>query len=296
MIMKKIVLYFLLLCIACQSEKMELNLPDGESSTVNIELSSIEAVYENIISRGVDDVQGETVQELLYSLHYVLADADGNILEQTLLTEEELTNFQSLELSLKKGEYKLFVLGEGKNFSFSHVTEEVHEVNSITDIWFHNIRYQPVRRELFYASLPFTIDGIGTNVDLQIELRRQVGMLDIEFETSHSAEEISLLGLIMLVPDAYLANYMTVDGKIGFDMSDTNGTGYYWTYDAVITENKSRFFMLPSLPFQGNEKPKLVFSYGIQENDNFKIINKEIVLEDLKIEANRVTTVTITID
>ncbi len=316
--MKKLLFYLglILLFATCQNnEEIWQNKQTGGNSKVTIKLSPIEAVYGDIESRAVDDYTGETIQDLLYRLQYIITDESGNFIARDTLTTEELADFQSLELSLGMGNYKFYMLGEGLNTSFSHTAEELREVNTTNDIWYHNIRFQPIRREVFYAQREFTVDGSGTNIDFTVELKRQVGMLDIVVESTD--EHFKNLGLTIMIPDAYAANYMTVDGQFGFDINDSNGTGWYWTKNigygnvSILPEDESivgedgetiekyiyraRFFMFPTLNnYEGENTPHIIFSYLLGENGD--MYNKDISLEGLTIEPNRVTNITLTVE
>ena len=305
--MKKLIYYIsiVLTLAACQNNEdiWMKDTPSGKESLVTITMSPIEADYSDIITRGVEDYTGETIQELLYSLQYIVTDADSNFVARGTLTTEDIADFQSLNLSLDMGHYTLYMLGEGLNTSLMHTTEELREPTTINDMWYHNIRFQPVRREVFYAQQEFTVDGSGMEIALDVELRRQVGMLDINVECSD--ETFKFIGLNLLIPDAYAANYMTVDGQFGFDMNDTDGTGFYWKKNIgygnapIPVEGetyRARFFMFPTLAdYMGENVPSIIFTYLLGTDEN-NLYNKEISLKDLKIEANHVTTINITVE
>lgn len=289
---------------ACQNNEDLWRSPaSGTPSLVTISMSPIEAAYGEVVSRGVEDYTGETIQDLLYRLQYIVADEAGNFVARDTLDTAAIANFQSLQLSLGRGHYTLYMLGEGLNTSLSHTMEELREVSTPSDVWYHNIRFQPVRREVFYAQRAFTVDGSGSGISLDVELQRQVGMLDITVNCTD--ETFKLLGLTVMIPDAYAANQMSVDGQFSFDTLDANGTGWYWTknigygnaYIATEGDNyRARFFMFPTLPdYEGENTPRIMFSYLLGKGDN-NLYNKEILLKDLKIEANRVTTIAINVE
>ena len=197
----------------------------------------------------------------LYALHYLLADADGTILQNQTLDETALQQFGGLSFSLEKGDYKLYLLGEGAEASFSHTIPEVTRPGSTADVWYQTIRFQPVKREVFHAVKDIHVDGKGG--------------------------DISLDTMVLLVPDGYLANAMKADGSLTF-VEDINGTGYFWTYAVRPgTDGIYRVQMLPSLPYKGTIKPRIILTY--KQNGNVE--NAEIALDGFSVEANKVTKV-----
>lgn len=297
--MKKILLYICLLAFvasSCQNSTEEAYMMEDENaSAVKVNVSGVESWYSDFHSKAVNDYEGDELNLLLNRMFYVLTDADGTFIKQDTIEQDELAGFDGLRFELAKGTYKLYVMGEGTNTSFSHITDEVRAVSSIGDMWFRNIRYQPVRHELFYATTDIIIDGSGIDVNLNIELQRKVGMFDLVFNMSDDSG-YKLAGINIMIPDGYLANYMTVDGSIGFDSSDVSGSGYYWTYTPTQdATGHYRFFMFPNLTdYEGTSKPRIFLTYT--KNEGTEIINKEIKLDDLKIESNKVTSVNVTID
>lgn len=297
--MKKFLLYICLAAFAassCQNEIEEkYTMEEGEVSEVKVRVNGVESWYSDIQSRAVDDYKGDELHLLLNRMFYVLTDSDGTFIKQDTIVQEELPNFKDIQLDLSKGTYKLYIMGEGTNTSFSHIIDEAKAVSEIGDIWFRTIRYQPVRRELFYATTDVIVDGSGVDINLNVELKRKVGMFDLMFNLSDNSKD-KIVAVNVMIPDGYLANYMNVDGNFGFDSSDVSGSGYYWTYSPVKDNSGHyRFFMLPNLPdYKGANKPRVFLTYS--KNEGAEIFNKEIKLDGLKIEENRITLVNVTID
>lgn len=306
--MKRILYYLCMACllVACQENEEMWQGNDGtsEGTRVTVRFSPVQAYYGEVASRGVDDVQGSTIQELLYRLHYVLTDYEGNMLEHDTVTAEELPGFTSLNLTLPLGTYHLYVLGEGLNEGFIHVNEEVQAIDSDSAVWFRNIRFQPVRRELFYAQHTFVVDGTEAGTSFSVELQRQVGMVDLKVKCSD--EHFDLLGVTLMIPDGYAGNTLSVDGKVAFDWSQTNGTGYFWTknigygnapinWEEEGSTYRTRFFMLPTLAdYEGEQAPWLMCTYLTGANGN--LFNKEVSLKGLTIAPNQVTSITLDLD
>lgn len=297
--MKKFLLYICLIAFAtfsCQNEIEEnYRMEAREASEVRVRVNGVESWYSDFQSRAVDDYNGDELHLLFHRMFYVLTDAEGTFIKQDTILQEELANFEAIQLDLSKGTYKLYIMGEGTNASFSHVIDEVRAVSEIGDMWFRTIRYQPVRRELFYATTDVVVDGSGIDINLDVELKRKVGMFDLMFNLSDESKD-KVIAINVMIPDGYLANYMNVDGNFGFDSSDVSGSGYYWTY-TPIKDNTGhyRFFMLPNLPdYEGTNKPRIFLSYS--KNEGTEIFNKEIKLDDLQIEENKVTSINVTID
>ena len=297
--MKKFLLYICLIAFAtfsCQNEIEEnYRMEAGEASEVRVRVNGVESWYSDFQSRAVDDYNGDELHLLFHRMFYVLTDAEGTFIKQDTILQEELANFEAIQLDLSKGTYKLYIMGEGTNASFSHVIDEVRAVSEIGDMWFRTIRYQPVRRELFYATTDVVVDGSGIDINLDVELKRKVGMFDLMFNLSDESKD-KVIAINVMIPDGYLANYMNVDGNFGFDSSDVSGSGYYWTYTPVKDNTGHyRFFMLPNLPdYEGTNKPRIFLSYS--KNEGTEIFNKEIKLDDLQIEENKVTSINVTID
>lgn len=221
----------------------------------------------------------------LYALHYLLADADGTILQKQTLDATALQQFGGLSFSLEKGDYKLYLLGEGAEENFTHPTEEVATPGSTADVWYKNIRFQPVKREVFHAVKDIRVDGKGGNISLDTALERKNGTVEIACTPPDNSCEV--LSMVLLVPDGYLANAMKADGSLTF-VEDTNGTGYFWTYAVKPgTDGIYRIQMLPSLPYTGTIKPRIILTY--KQNGNVK--NAEIALDGFSVEANKVTKV-----
>ena len=281
---------------SCQNEIEEnYRMEAREASEVRVRVNGVESWYSDFQSRAVDDYNGDELHLLFHRMFYVLTDAEGTFIKQDTILQEELANFEAIQLDLSKGTYKLYIMGEGTNASFSHVIDEVRAVSEIGDMWFRTIRYQPVRRELFYATTDVVVDGSGIDINLDIELKRKVGMFDLMFNLSDESKD-KVIAINVMIPDGYLANYMNVDGNFGFDSSDVSGSGYYWTYTPVKDNTGHyRFFMLPNLPdYEGTNKPRIFLSYS--KNEGTEIFNKEIKLDDLQIEENKVTSINVTID
>ena len=116
----------------------------------------------------------------LYALHYLLADADGTILQNQTLDETALQQFGGLSFSLEKGDYKLYLLGEGAEASFAHTTPEVTRPGSTADVWYQTIRFQPVKREVFHAVKDIHVDGKGGDISLDTALDRKNGTVEID--------------------------------------------------------------------------------------------------------------------
>ena len=221
----------------------------------------------------------------LYALHYLLADADGTILQNQTLDETALQQFGGLSFSLEKGDYKLYLLGEGAEASFAHTTPEVTRPGSTADVWYQTIRFQPVKREVFHAVKDIRVDGKGGDISLDTALDRKNGTVEIACTLPDNSCEV--LSMVLLVPDGYLANAMKTDGSLTF-VDDTNGTGYFWTYAVRPgTDGIYRVWMLPSLPYTGTIKPRITLTY--KQNGNVK--NAEIALDGFSVEANKVTKV-----
>lgn len=297
--MKKFLLYICLIAFAtfsCQNEIEEnYRMEAGEASEVRVRVNGVESWYSDFQSRAVDDYEGDELHLLLNRMFYVLTDVEGTFIKQDTIVQEELSDFEFIQFDLPKGIYKLYIMGEGSNVSFSHVIDEARAVSEIGDMWFRAIRYQPVRRELFYANTDVIVDGSGIGINLNVELKRKVGMFDLMFNLSDESKE-KVVAVNVMIPDGYLANYMNVDGNFGFDSSDVSGSGYYWTYTPVKDNTGHyRFFMLPNLTdYEGANKPRILLTYS--KNEGTEIFNKEIKLDDLQIEENRVTLINVTID
>lgn len=297
--MKKILLYICLIAFAvssCQNEAEEnYTMRAEKASVVKVKVNGAESWYSDFQSKAVDDYEGDELNLLLNRMFYVLTDAEGTFIKQDTIEQEELASFENMQFDLAKGTYKLYIMGEGTNMCFSHVVDEVKTVSAIGDMWFRTIRYQPVRHELFYAATDIIVDGSGMNINLDVELKREVGMFDLVFNLADESK-YKVVAINIMIPDGYLANYMAVDGSLGFDTSDVSGSGYYWTYTPVKDDSGHyRFFMLPNLAdYEGINKPRIFLTYS--KNEGAEIFNKEIKLDDLKIEANRVTSVNVMID
>lgn len=297
--MKKILLYICLIAFAvssCQNEAEEdYTMGVGKASAVKVKINGVESWYSDFQSKAVDDYDGDELHLLLNRMFYVLTDAEGTFIKQDTIEQEELASFESMQFDLSKGTYKLYIMGEGTNMSFSHVIDEVRSVSAVEDMWFRIIRFQPVRHELFYATTDVVVDGSGIDINLDIELKRKVGMFDLSFNLADESKD-KIVAINIMIPDGYLANYMNVDGSLGFDTSDISGSGYYWTYTPVQDDSGHyRFFMFPNLSdYEGSNKPKIFLTYS--KNGGVEFFNKEIKLDDLKIEENRITSVNVTID
>ena len=129
-------------------------------------------------------------------MFYVLTDAEGTFIKQDTIEQEELASFESMQFDLSKGTYKLYIMGEGTNMSFSHVIDEVRSVSAVEDMWFRIIRFQPVRHELFYATTDVVVDGSGIDINLDI-----IGLiLRYKMIVDTTVSLCSLIYLIMKVP------------------------------------------------------------------------------------------------
>lgn len=219
----------------------------------------------------------------LYALHYLLADADGTILQKQTLDATALQQFGGLSFSLEKGDYKLYLLGEGAEENFSHPNLEVSTPGSTTAVWYKTIRFQPVKREVFHAVKDIRVDGKGGDISLDTALERKNGTVEINV----TGTPVEVLSMMLLVPDGYLANAMKADGSLTF-VDDTNGTGYYWTYAVKAgTDGVYRVQMLPSLEYTGTVRPRIILTY----RQSGVVKNAEIALDGFRVEANKVTKV-----
>ena len=189
------------------------------------------------------------------------------------MDETALQQFGGLSFSLEKGDYKLYLLGEGAEASFAHTIPEVTRPGSTADVWYKTIRFQPVKREVFHAVKDIRVDGKGGDISLDTALDRKNGTVEIACTLPDNSCEV--LSMVLLVPDGYLANAMKADGSLTF-VEDTNGTGYFWTYAVRPgTDGIYRVQMLPSLPYKGTIKPRIILTY--KQNGNVE--NAEIALD-----------------
>lgn len=222
------------------------------------------------------------------AVYYMLTDANGKVVEYKALDKEFLSNTDEISFKLNPGGYKLYIMGEGCVENFTHPTLEVQTPSSVESIWFKNIRFQPVKREVFYAVEEINVDPSGNSVNLVSELVRKNGTVEVQIPS----EITEVLSVVILIPDAYIANAMAVDGSLMFQ-NDTNGTGYYWTYSIKkdASDGIYRAQFLPSLEYSGKAKPRLIIT-GMM---NGTIKNIETDLDGFVVESNQVTKVKVSL-
>lgn len=232
------------------------------------------------ITRG--GAEHDDLSSNFYAIHYILADSEGKIVEKNTLDNTSLAEFNGLNFKLDEGKYKLYIMGEGYRENFTHPTSEVQNPSDVGSIWFKNIRFQPVKREVFHAVEDINVENSQGVVNIESELVRKNGTVEILIPD----EITEVLSVVLLVPDACIANAMKVDGSTAF-LNDTNGTGYFWTYPVKKddVDGVYKVQMLPSMEYTGETKPRIIMTC----RPDGTIRNLEIPLDGFKVESNRVT-------
>lgn len=222
-----------------------------------------------------------------HAIHYMLTNDAGAIVESKTLDSEALSNFEGISFDLENGQYILYIMGEGAKENFTHPTSEVQTPSDANGVWLKNIRFQPLKREVFHAVEEFKVGTSGSSrMNLTSELVRKCGTVEINIPSEIS----EVLSVVLLVPDAYVANAMNVDGSMTF-LNDTNGSGYFWTYAVKkdATDGVYRVQMLPSMEYVGETKPRIIMTCKLDG----AIKNIETPLDGFVVEPNKVTKINV---
>ena len=148
---------------------------------------------------------------------------------------------------------------------------------------------------------------VAAKVDFTAKILRKEADPAFESETFKNGDQFYLY--FSSPTDGYLAVYMVDAEQTAYCllpyMNDTDGTGFYWKKNIgygnapIPVEGetyRARFFMFPTLAdYMGENVPSIIFTYLLGTDEN-NLYNKEISLKDLKIEANHVTTINITVE
>lgn len=256
----------LILSFSMSSCNADNDIPEVE---VSVGITRAGIVYDDLSSN-------------FHAIHYILADSEGKIIENKTLDNASLAEFNGLNFKLDEGKYKLYIMGEGYQENFTHPTPEVQNPSDVGSIWFKNIRFQPIKREVFHAVEDINVGNSQGVVNIESELVRKNGTVEILIPD----EITEVLSVVLLVPDAYIANAMKVDGSMVF-LNVTNGTGYFWTYPVKKDDIDGvyKVQMLSSMEYSGETKPRIIMTCRL----NGVLKNIEMALDGFKVEPNRIT-------
>lgn len=272
----KYTLFYLSCGLALSFPLFSYGAIDGKNaaSEVNVE-----------ITRGGREITD--LSSTFHAMYYILTNGTGAVVESKTLDNEALSNFEGISFDLENGQYTLYIMGEGSKENFTHPTAEVQTPSDANSVWFKNIRFQPLKREVFHAVEEFEVGTSGSSrINLTSELVRKNGTVEITIPSEIS----EVLSVVLLVPDAYVANAMNVDGSMTF-LNDTNGSGYFWTYAVKKDETDGiyRVQMLPSMEYVGETKPRIITTCKLDG----AIKNIETSLDGFVVEPNKVTKINV---
>lgn len=219
---------------------------------------------------------GYTEPTKLVSLRYLLADAEGKILDHHYSKLNE--NLDTLNIDgLNPGKYSLLFLGSSEESAFA----EIDEPKSLDDTWIScTADNQPVNGVYFYKKIDFTVDLEPKYSEQKIVLERPMAKVAIDIPALPKAVE-----------DLISSVNITVDGTDFYSCMKADGTydGYsavknYEMCDSLLT---LKFYTFPSQePISGTVKVKAATMLGDSITTSYRF-------ENLKTEAGKVTTVSL---
>lgn len=256
---------------------------------LTLSVSGIESIEcNNSQVRATDDVTDGTLDGRLDSLMLCVVDESGKVVQRRTIKGGDLVTGNNIRVTLTKGIYNIYLLGDGKNTSFNDTRSELQSnITNRNSNWITTIAWYTARKEWFHAaSGTIRVDGSGDALSGKIELRRVVGRVDVTL--IHNPTTV-ISGAAVGLDLGVVPTSITVDGRYIFPnplYAKQDGLGNYCICNAPDGVSQFSFFSLPTI---GSVFTGRIF-VNYQENGIVK--SKVIPLTNYKVEANRVTEIT----
>lgn len=276
-----IALMTLMLC-GCSLEEGHM-AGDFYPSELTISVGSISDI--EVSGRATEDVTDGTLHGRLDALMVCLVDESGSVVESRAIQGDDLLTADQLRFNVGKGVYNLYLLGDGKNTSFSDTRLELQSpVASQNSNWITTIAWFTARKEWFHGSFgPIMVDGSGGALSGSAELKRVVGRVDVTMDYNAST---TIIGSYVGFDLGVIPTSLTVDGRyIHPDpkKAQHDGSGNYCLFNAPARADRLSFFCMPTV---GSMFSGRIF---VTYQENGAIRSKFIPIDNYSIQPNRIT-------
>lgn len=186
---------FAAIFLSCSEDIMEMPAQEKEPTRTTHFRPAAYVPFADIYEEEVSTRVSPTTSELLSRLRYIIYNASGNIVQERILTPDEIET--GFKVTLPTGVYRICMLGEGRIVNYvppGTLSDNIYESAALGSVWVsanQNAR-KPVNRDYFFALSEFTAGAPGVN---PITLKRATGALQIEVKekpANISVKEVSV--------------------------------------------------------------------------------------------------------
>lgn len=259
-----------LVMVSCQNELLldDSFISDGEGITFHISSPTNDSDQAT---------RGETTENHIESLRYLIADANGNVLTHCFGYLSDGLDCLDLD-GLGAGDYSIVFLGSSSESEFASIEDPM----TLDDTWLQNtVQSLPIEGSYFFKKIDFTVGPEQKSSDYEVILDRALSKIKVEFPGIPSAVE-AMISSVTVTLDEVSHVYSSINGDCSYA-----GEATISNYEVCDSNFNLTLNTLPSRePLSGTIKVKASTLSGDSLSTTYRF-------SDLTVEAGKVNRISI---